>query len=135
MGSNIIASCMACASFARSENFGQAGEFINMHPEIIWYITCSALGGYFSVSSILLLIKHFSPTYAECVKGCRKVLSIGASYVLFPSPNKILNTYHFSGVILLVLSIMTTIYNKQQKKAKKDYQRSAYNLLPQTDDK
>merc|ERR1711879_1003765 len=85
------------------------------HPVIIQNIVASAVGGYFSVSFVLLLIKHFGPTYAECVKGSRKVLSIVLSYLLFPSPDKGFNVKHSMGVGLFVISIGVTIYSKASK--------------------
>merc|ERR1719445_1940140 len=77
--SNIFATVLAFLSFTQEENFWSSGAYIMEHPEIIAYITISAVGGYFSISFVLMLIQFFSPTYAECVKGCRKVLSIAAS--------------------------------------------------------
>jgi len=113
--SNIFASVLAFLAFTQDENFYESGAFIRENPEILWYIGMSAFGGYFAVSFILLLIKHFGPTGAECVKGFRKVLSIAASYILFPNPDKLLNSSHFMGVGLLTLSIGVTALSKARR--------------------
>ena len=69
-----------------------------------------------SVVFVLLLIKLFSTTYAECVKGLRKVLSIALSYILLSSDDKKFGTYHGLGVLCFVISIVMTIHNKSQKR-------------------
>eukprot|EP00494_Astrolonche_serrata_P023324 UN23582 len=90
--------------------------FLTQRPDCFIYIAISAVGGYFSVSFILLLIKVFGPTYAETVKGARKVFSIACSYILFPKPGKVFGIYHFIGVLFFVISIINTIQAKSQKK-------------------
>jgi adenosine 3'-phospho 5'-phosphosulfate transporter B3 len=49
-------------------------------------VLASATFGYISVSFILLLIRHFGASNAEIVKSTRKLVSIGASLVLYPKP-------------------------------------------------
>lgn len=74
----------------------------------------SSIGAYLSVTFVLLLIKHYSTTYAECVKGMRKVISIFISY-MFLAGNKAFGTLHTLGISCFVLSIAFTIYDKYLK--------------------
>ena len=85
-------------------------------PKVIMWLVISSIGGYMSVVFILLIIKLFSTTYAECVKGVRKVLSIALSYILLSSNDKKFGKLHGFGVLCFVASILMTIYNKSQRK-------------------
>ena len=78
----------------------------------------SSIGAYMSVVFVLLLIKVYSTTYAECVKGVRKVCSITASY-LFLGKDKSFGIYHLCGVTCFIASSVTTVYTKSVKSKKK----------------
>eukprot|EP01084_Bolivina_argentea_P123005 218003_1 len=91
--------------------------FISTPYAILW-LMLSSIGAYMSVVFVLLLIKIFSTTYAECVKGVRKVCSISASY-LFLGKNKTFGYLHLCGVICFIISSMTTVYTKSIKSKKK----------------
>ncbi len=67
-----------------------------------------------SVTFILLLIKLYSTTYAECVKGCRKVVSILISYLLLSS-GKVFGELHAAGMLCFIFSIGLTVYQKSQR--------------------
>eukprot|EP00483_Globobulimina_turgida_P011825 UN11847 len=56
-------------------------NFFISTPHAILWLMLSSIGAYMSVVFVLLLIKVYSTTYAECVKGVRKVCSISASYL------------------------------------------------------
>ena len=75
---------------------------------MVWLVV-SSIGGYMSVVFIMLLIKCFSPTYTECVKGIRKVLSIAFSYLALSDGNKSFNGYHGFGLSLFILSSGITV--------------------------
>ena len=49
-------------------------------------ICVAALFGYLSVSFIMLLIRHYGASNTEIVKSTRKMISIGASMLLYPAP-------------------------------------------------
>jgi len=108
---------LAVTTFYLSEESAGTSMYIYDHPEILKYIAISSIGGYFSVSFVLLLIKHFGPTFAECVKGGRKVLSIVLSFLLFPMPDKHFTTYHFIGMVFFVGSLGLTVFAKYRKDA------------------
>ena len=80
---------------------------------IIW-LMLSSIGAYMSVVFVLLLIKVYSTTYAECVKGVRKVCSIMASYLLL-GKDKTFGIYHLCGVACFIGSSVITVYNKSLK--------------------
>jgi adenosine 3'-phospho 5'-phosphosulfate transporter B3 len=67
---------------AASVNESSSGGFADALPAVL----ASATFGYISVSFILLLIRHFGASNAEIVKSTRKLVSIGASLVLYPKP-------------------------------------------------
>merc|ERR1712129_49877 len=94
--------------------FVEAATFVVSTPSALIWLTVSSIGGYLSVVFVPLLIKLFSTTYAECVKGLRKVLSIALSYLLLSSDEKKFGAYHGMGVMCFVLSIVMTIYNKSR---------------------
>ena len=71
-----------------------------------------------SVVFVLLLIKVYSTTYAECVKGVRKVCSISMSY-LFLGKDKTFGFLHLCGVSCFMLSSAITVYTKSAKSKKK----------------
>jgi len=106
---------LAVTTFYFSPESRGTHQYIYDHPEILKYIAISSIGGYFSVSFVLLLIKHFGPTFAECVKGGRKVLSIVLSFLLFPMPDKHFTTYHFIGMVFFVGSLGLTVFGKYKK--------------------
>jgi len=106
---------LAITTFYLSAESEGTSQYIYEHPEILKYIAISSFGGYFSVSFVLLLIKHFGPTFAECVKGGRKVLSIVLSFLLFPMPDKHFTTYHFIGMVFFVGSLGLTVFGKYRK--------------------
>lgn len=93
-------------------------NFLHENPEIMTWIAISALGGYFSVSFVLLLIKSAGPTYAEVVKGFRKAFSIGFSYVMYPTPDKKFGAFHMAGVLFFLASIANTVWAKSKKSVK-----------------
>ena len=93
----------------------EATYFVLSTPEAIIWLIVSSMAGYMAVVFVLLLIKCFSTTYAECVKGARKVLSIGLSYVLLSSDDKKFGMMHALGVLCFVISIMMSVYNKAQR--------------------
>jgi len=93
-------------------------NFIKDNPEIGKWIGISAIGGYFSVSFVLLLIKSAGPTYAEVVKGFRKAFSIAFSYVMYPTADKKFGYFHLAGVIFFMLSIANTVWAKSKKQKK-----------------
>eukprot|EP00483_Globobulimina_turgida_P006933 UN06947 len=68
--------------------FVEAALFVVSTPQALIWLIISSMGGYMAVVFVLLLIKLFSTTYAECVKGLRKVLSIALSYILLSSKDK-----------------------------------------------
>jgi len=92
-------------------------HYLYAKPDTFLYISISAFGCYFSVSFVLLLIKAFGPTYAETVKGFRKVCSIGLSYAMLG--NKSPGAYHYIGIFFFILSILFTIQMKAQKSSRK----------------
>jgi len=96
----------------------QLGYLYN-NPEILMWICISSVGGYFSVSFVLLLIKSAGPTYAEVVKGFRKAFSITFSYIVYPTPEKTFGYFHLAGVMFFILSIANTVWAKSRKYGKK----------------
>lgn len=90
-------------------------SFILGNPHSLFYIFLSGCGAYMSVSFILLTIKAFGPTYAEIIKGMRRVISIAGSYIFFPKPEKSLGQFHVIGMCFFILSIMQAVYNKSQR--------------------
>lgn len=56
------------------------------HAHVLPWISLAAVFGYLSVSFILLLIRHYGATNTEVIKSLRKMISIGASMVLYPKP-------------------------------------------------
>ena len=93
----------------------EATIFIIYTPQTLIWLIISSIGGYMSVVFVLLIIKLFSTTYAECIKGIRKVLSIALSYILLNNNNnKKFNTLHGFGVLCFSVSILITIYNKSK---------------------
>jgi len=90
-------------------------SFLTGNPWALVYIFCSGLGAYMSVSFVLLIIKAFGPTYAEIIKGLRRVISITGSYIFFPRPDKSFGQFHFIGVCFFTLSIIQAVYNKSQR--------------------
>ena len=93
----------------------EATIFVFSTPEAIIWLIISAMGGYMAVVFVLLLIKVFSTTYAECVKGARKVLSIALSYIVLSSDDKKFGVMHAFGVLCFVISIVMSVYNKAQR--------------------
>ena len=81
---------------------------------VLWLIL-SSLGAYMSIVFVLLLISVYSTTYAECVKGVRKVCSIMASIFLL-GKDKSFGPLHMCGIGCFVISSAVTIYNKSVKK-------------------
>jgi len=116
---SLFGSMLAIGTFALSPESAQTPKYIAEHPEILKYIAISAVGGYFSVSFVLLLIKHFGPTFAECVKGGRKVLSIVLSFLIFAMPDKHFTTYHCLGLMFFMGSLALTVFGKHQKSTRK----------------
>ena len=94
----------------------EATVFILKTPQALIWLFISSMGGYMAVVFVLLIIKVFSTTYAECVKGVRKVLSIALSYILLSSTDKKFGLLHGLGVLCFIVSILMTIYNKSQRK-------------------
>jgi len=92
--------------------------FFKNTPNAIMWLMMSSIGAYMSVVFVLLLIKVYSTTYAECVKGVRKVCSISASY-LYLGKDKTFGMYHFCGVMCFMASSATTVYTKSVKNKKK----------------
>jgi len=90
-------------------------------PQAFWWLFLLSIGGYLSVVFVLLLIKVYAATYAECVKGLRKVFSIGVSY-LFIGDNKVFSELHALGISFFILSSGVTIYEKyvHERKPHKD---------------
>eukprot|EP00484_Ammonia_sp_Unknown_P020971 CAMPEP_0197032562 /NCGR_PEP_ID=MMETSP1384-20130603/11218_1 /TAXON_ID=29189 /ORGANISM="Ammonia sp." /LENGTH=361 /DNA_ID=CAMNT_0042462247 /DNA_START=16 /DNA_END=1101 /DNA_ORIENTATION=+ len=86
-------------------------NFFLSTPQAVLWLTLSSIGAYMSVVFVLLLIKVYSTTYAECVKGVRKVVSIMASY-LFLGKGKSFGFYHLCGITCFVASSATTVYSK-----------------------
>jgi len=97
----------------------EAFAFVTHTPEALVWLFISSIGGYMSVVFVLLLIKHFSTTYTECVKGVRKVLSIALSYLLLGSEEKTFGLFHGMGVLCFMVSIGMSVYNKSQSQSKK----------------
>eukprot|EP00483_Globobulimina_turgida_P003754 UN03760 len=93
-------------------------NFFISTPHAILWLMLSSIGAYMSVVFVLLLIKVYSTTYAECVKGVRKVCSISASY-LFLGKNKKFGYLHLCGVACFIVSSITTVYTKSIKTKKK----------------
>ena len=87
--------------------------FLNK-PNILLLLIISSIGAYMSVIFILLLIKIYSTTYAECIKGIRKVLSITLSYLLLNN-GKSFTILHAMGITCFIISILMTIYIKAKK--------------------
>jgi len=126
---------LAIGTFALSPESADTPKYITEHPEILKYIGISAVGGYFSVSFVLLLIKHFGPTFAECVKGGRKVLSIVLSFLLFAMPDKHFTTYHCLGLMFFVGSLALTVFGKHQKsKSKQGLPNGGYVKIPKSEE-
>jgi len=119
---------LAVFTFYLSPESAGTSQYIYEHPEILKYIAISSIGGYFSVSFVLLLIKHFGPTFAECVKGGRKVLSIVISFLLLPMSDKHFTTYHFIGMVFFVGSLGLTVFGKYRKDS------GGYKKVPTNDD-
>eukprot|EP01084_Bolivina_argentea_P240553 404087_1 len=94
----------------------EAVAFVMATPQALVWLIVSSMGGYMAVVFVLLIIKYFSTTYAECVKGLRKVLSIALSYIVLSSEDKKFATFHGLGVMCFVVSIVMTIYNKSNVK-------------------
>lgn len=94
-------------------------SYLYNNSEVFMWICFSAVGGYFSVSFVLLLIKSSGPTYAEVVKGFRKAFSITFSYIVYPTPDKHFGYFHLAGVSFFLLSIANTVWAKSRKKGKK----------------
>mmetsp|Transcript_47148 Transcript_47148/g.78253 ORF Transcript_47148/g.78253 Transcript_47148/m.78253 type:complete len:374 (-) Transcript_47148:35-1156(-) len=92
--------------------------FFMQTPEAFLWLILSSIGAYMSVVFVLLLIKVYSTTYAECVKGVRKICSIMISYLLL-GQNKVFGIYHLCGVTCFVASSATTVYSKAVQNAKK----------------
>jgi len=93
-------------------------NFLHDNPEIASWIALSSIGGYFSVSFVLLLIKSAGPTYAEVVKGFRKAFSIAFSYLIYPTPDKNFGYFHMAGVMFFMASIANTVWAKSKKSVK-----------------
>eukprot|EP01084_Bolivina_argentea_P281626 481883_1 len=93
----------------------EAAMFVLYTPEALTWLIISSMGGYMAVVFILLIIKIFSTTYAECVKGLRKVLSIALSYIFLSSDDKKFGILHELGVLCFGASILMTIYTKSQR--------------------
>eukprot|EP01084_Bolivina_argentea_P072590 131810_1 len=94
-------------------------HFFITTPEAIAWLMLSSIGAYMSVVFVLLLIKEFSTTYAECVKGVRKVCSITASY-MYLGKDKTFGMYHLCGVACFIISSATTVYHKYVKNQKSE---------------
>merc|ERR1719471_617873 len=77
--------------------FWEQMHYLHENPDIVRWIAISSVGGYFSVSFVLLLIKSAGPTYAEVVKGFRKAFSIAFSYIVYPTPDKKFGYFHLTG--------------------------------------
>ena len=84
--SSIFGTLFALLPTAASGELGPALEHARQHPEVITTIAVFSGAGYVSVVLVLLLIKHFSASDAEIVKGTRKVLQIAVSFYLYPKP-------------------------------------------------
>jgi len=131
---SLFGSVLAIGTFILSPESSETPQYITDHPEILKYIGISAVGGYFSVSFVLLLIKHFGPTFAECVKGGRKVLSIVLSFLLFAMPDKHFTAYHCLGLMFFVGSLALTVFGKHQKSThKQSLQSGGYEKVPTTE--
>lgn len=78
------------------------------HPEVVMLICTSAVAGYVTMNSVLSLIKHFGATVAEIVKSCRKLLTIGISFVVYGKPWTV---PHVGGIFLFAASIAVDRYS------------------------
>jgi len=100
--SSIFGAVFALLPTAASGELGPALEHAREHPEVLTTIAIFSGAGYVSVVLVLVLIKHFSASDAEIVKGTRKVLQIAASFYLYPKP---LNWRYTAGAGLVLASL------------------------------
>lgn len=120
--SSLIGSFYSAATLMLSGELWQALDHAATHPEVLYLSAMFSVMGYFSVTFVLLLIKHFNATSAEVVKSVRKVLSIILSYTFIPKP---LNSKHVMGGALFAASIAITLYRKALSSAQKKQQQQA----------
>lgn len=90
---------------------------------VLWLIL-AALGAYMSVVFVLLLISVYSTTYAECVKGIRKMFSIMMSMFAM-GKDKSFGMMHWCGIGFFMASSAITIYSKSTKSKNKETKKGA----------
>ena len=83
---NLIGMCFTTTTMLFSGELFPAIDHAMTHSHVLPVICMAAFFGYLSVSFILLLIRHYGATNTEVIKSLRKMISIGASMMLYPKP-------------------------------------------------
>jgi len=79
------------------------------HPEAYVYIVFFSVVGYIGVTFVLAMIKFFGAFIAITVTSCRKFITIGLSFVIFPKP---MTVHYFIASFLVVCGLACHIYAK-----------------------
>ncbi len=86
--------------------------FLMTHPTKVALIIGTCIIGYFGCSLILTCMKLYGAFITITTTSCRKCVSIGLSFLLFPKP---LTWRFIFAIILVFIGIGINIYSKQKK--------------------
>mmetsp|Transcript_14874 Transcript_14874/g.28844 ORF Transcript_14874/g.28844 Transcript_14874/m.28844 type:complete len:331 (+) Transcript_14874:184-1176(+) len=116
MYASLFGSVWAALPLLQSGELWTAIAHATKNPEVVTWTAMFSVLGYTSSIFVLVLIKHFGAVNAEIVKSCRKVFTIILSFMLVAKP---ITYMHVVGGFIFTLSILISVYVKQNKSKKK----------------
>jgi adenosine 3'-phospho 5'-phosphosulfate transporter B3 len=79
------------------------------HPEAYFYMVFFSGVGYIGVTFVLALIKMYGAFIAVTVTSCRKFVTLGLSFVIFPKP---ITIHYYIASVLVFVGISCHVYAK-----------------------
>ena len=98
LGVNLFALAITSIGLILSEEIGIVMEFLSENPEVIRYLTTTAIASSFGQLTIFFMLREFGPVVLTVVMTIRQMMSICLSAFMF---NHSISIWSATGVMLV----------------------------------